>query len=406
VRSLKRKVDRRFESKYKVKGKNRTLVTRHSSRSLLHIAHRTKILQEPFSRSVRNNTTVPSQMIQSTRNASIAVHRLALMLVILDLSNVSRCLVISLSMSTPGPFVNKGAAAKPYEKQKVAVFGAGGYLGGCIYGFLQRAGSLYGTGISGVGGGPRAIVATSAGSVSLNGVLSKNFVLAQADESFVKLTDMTNMEAVQSRLKNFDAAILATRFTLEPRPVTLGSYEKSPNDKAMEFYMERPRVATVKGMDDPEYSMQLFHNILQASKSEGLRHLLVLETDSEFDGYVGDKYLQKLEETGIPYTYIRPIGSLENSKDFTYAKGVQSRMKVTQAMSLDDFKAISGSLYREDVAAVCVQALLSLDWYTNRVLQVEQVGSLDKEKGGKAIPQREWCMNSDKLQVMLAGLAR
>jgi hypothetical protein len=314
-------------------------------------------------------------------------------------------LAFSLSMSKPSTGVNKGAAAKPYEKQKVAVFGAGGYLGGCVYGFLQRAGSLYGTGISGVGGGPRAIVATSAGSVSLNGILSKNFVLAQADESFVKLTDMANIDAVQSRLKNFDAAILATRFTLEPRPVTLGSYEKSPNDKAMEFYMERPRSATVKGVDDPKYSLQLFHTILQASKSEGLRHLVVVETDSEFNDNVGDKYLQILEKTGIPYTYIRPIGSLENCKDFTYVKGVQSNLKMTQATSLDDFKRITGSMYREDVAAVCVQALLSLDWDTNRVLQVERVGYLDKENDRKSIPQREWCMNSHKLQDMLAGVA-
>jgi hypothetical protein len=334
-----------------------------------------------------------------------------LLLVILDLSssNVFQCLAFSLYMSTSSTVVNnKGAAAKPYEKQKVAVFGAGGYLGGCIYGFLQRAGSLYGTGIAGVGGGPRAIVASSAGSVSLNGVLSKNFVLAQADESFVKLTDMTNMDAIQSRLNNFDAAILATRFTLESRPVTLGSYEKSPNDKTMEFYLERPRTATIKGVDNPEYSLRLFRNILQASKSEGLRHLVVLETDSEFgDDRVRDKYLQILEETSIPYTYIRPIGSLENSKDFTYIKGIQSNLKITPATTLDDFKAIlPGSiLYREDVAAVCVQALLSLDWNTNRVLQVEQIGYLDKENHGKSIPHREWCMNSYMLQDMLAGVA-
>jgi hypothetical protein len=52
-----------------------------------------------------------------------------------------------------------------------------------------------------------------------------------------------------------------------------------------------------------------------------------------------------------------------------------------------------------------VQALLSLDWDTNRVLQVERVGYLDKENDRKSIPQREWCMNSHKLQDMLAGVA-
>mmetsp|Transcript_28132 Transcript_28132/g.68510 ORF Transcript_28132/g.68510 Transcript_28132/m.68510 type:complete len:102 (-) Transcript_28132:2389-2694(-) len=72
-----------------------------------------------------------------------------------------------------------GSAAKPYDKQKVCIFGAGGYLGGCIFGFLQRCGSLYGTGIDGFQG-PRAITATAVGSLTLNSILSKNFVLAQA----------------------------------------------------------------------------------------------------------------------------------------------------------------------------------------------------------------------------------
>ena len=171
--------------------------------------------------------------------------------------------------------------------------------------------------------------------------------------------------------------------------------------------MERPRMATVKGVDDPEYSMQLFQSILQASKAEGLRHLVVLETDAEFesDVSVGDKYLQLLEEAGVPYTYIRPIGALENFKDYTYAKGVQSSLKITQATSLDDFKPSAGTVYREDIAAVCVQALMSLDWNTNRVLQIENVGDLDKEINGKAIPQREWCMNSDTLQDLLTAVA-
>ncbi len=36
----------------------------------------------------------------------------------------------------------EGCAAKPFEKKKIAVFGAGGYLGAVIFGFLQRAASL------------------------------------------------------------------------------------------------------------------------------------------------------------------------------------------------------------------------------------------------------------------------
>ena len=36
----------------------------------------------------------------------------------------------------------EGCAAKPLEKKKIAVFGAGGYLGAVIFGFVQRAASL------------------------------------------------------------------------------------------------------------------------------------------------------------------------------------------------------------------------------------------------------------------------
>lgn len=43
----------------------------------------------------------------------------------------------SLCMQPP-----KGCAAKPFEKKKIAVFGAGGYLGAVVFGFLQRAASL------------------------------------------------------------------------------------------------------------------------------------------------------------------------------------------------------------------------------------------------------------------------
>lgn len=82
---------------------------------------------------------------------------------------------------------------------------------GCIYGFLQRCGSLYGTGIDGIQGksqsqpniplnlvliclslvniGPRAITATATGSRTLNSILSRNFVLAQVSRNPAKRYD-------------------------------------------------------------------------------------------------------------------------------------------------------------------------------------------------------------------------
>ena len=327
----------------------------------------------------------------------------ALLLLLVVLSMESGAAFSSLSMmATP-----KGCASKPYDKKKIAVFGAGGYLGGCIYGFLQRAGSLYGTGVSGVGGSPRAIVATGVGSLNLNGIMSKNFILAQADESFVKLTNMTSVDYIRTRLNGFDAAVLGTRCLLEQRPVTGGSYENTPNDKTMEFYMERPRSLTVKGLDDPDYCMALFQNSLEASKAEGLRHLVVVETDLQFDdgGSPGTKYLDLLEESGIAFTYIRPVGKLENQQDYTYAKGLGGDLKITQASSFEEFKVGSDTLYREDVAAVAVQALMSLDWSDSRVLQVQQAGKFDATSDVKAVPQKEWCMNSQVVGESLEVLS-
>eukprot|EP00536_Pseudo-nitzschia_multiseries_P016722 jgi/Psemu1/47474/gm1.47474_g len=318
---------------------------------------------------------------------------------------------LGFSMSMSSVFsANKGSAAKPLDKKKVAVFGTGGYLGACTYGFLQRAGSLYGTGIAGIGA-PRAIVATSVGSLNLNSVLSKNFVLAQADESYVRCTDMTSADSIRSKLNGFDAAIVATRYSFKTLPVTMGTYGKGPNDKTKEFFMDQPRSATNKLLDDPAYSDQVFLDTVEACKnSNKLQHLVVVETDAEFDNgenLVGDKYIQVLEESQIPYTYIRPLGRLDNVKDFTFKKGIRSELAIYPANSIEELVPIDNnkSIYREHIAAVCVQSLMTLGWDDNRVIQVDQSPEeIDVNYKGTN-PQKEWCVNSGIVQQCLAAIA-
>jgi hypothetical protein len=140
------------------------------------------------------------------------------------------CLIVNalqlpMTMNIGSP---KGSAATPYQKKKVAVLGSGGYLGAITFGYLQRAASLYGTGIGNV----RCIGATADTSVRLNRVLSKHFTLAQADESYVKLTDLTSVDAITTRLNGWDAAIFGADLFVQPRAVTANTYERSPNDKA------------------------------------------------------------------------------------------------------------------------------------------------------------------------------
>jgi hypothetical protein len=120
-----------------------------------------------------------------------------------------------------------GSAATPLRKVKVAILGAGGYLGACTFGFLQRASSLYGTGI----GNCRCIGATADTALRLNRILGKTFCLAQADESLIKLTDLFSIEAIQNRLEGWDAVIFGNDMKLQMRAVTANTYERTPNDK-------------------------------------------------------------------------------------------------------------------------------------------------------------------------------
>ena len=319
------------------------------------------------------------------------------------------------------PIVVKGSAAKPYDKKKVAVVGAGGYLGACIFGFLQRAGSLYGTGIAGINS-PRAITATSAGSQSLNGVLGKNFVLAQADESFVKLTDMTSVESIRSRVKGFDVVVLATLYTLEPRPVTGGSYERSPNDKTLEFYMDRPRSMTIQGSYDPDYCGQMFQNTLEACRAEGVKRIVVLETDRSFGitEVPTERYVETLSTSGIPYLYIQPDGTLENLPDYTYAKGVQGDLSISEDLiheglvdTTNPSSSSGGTLYREDLAAFCAQSIMSLDWTECKVVRITSGGGNGGpvvtvpsalRRGANKPPNQQWCVNSERLATLLTQM--
>jgi hypothetical protein len=122
----------------------------------------------------------------------------------------------------------QGSAAVPSSKKKIVVVGGGGYMGAMTFGYLQRAYSLYGTGIGNV----RCIGATSDTAVRLNRVLSKHFSLAQADESCIKLTDLASVDAISNRLNGWDAIIFGANLFVQPRTVTANTYERTPNDKA------------------------------------------------------------------------------------------------------------------------------------------------------------------------------
>jgi hypothetical protein len=290
----------------------------------------------------------------------------------------------------------KGSAAKPFEKKKIAVVGGGGYMGSLVFGFLQRACSLYGTGI----GGFRCIGATADTAVRMNRVLGKNFCLAVADENNIKLTDMQSVDALQQSLQGFEAVIWGTDLSFLQRSVTMGTYGKTPNDKTFEMYWGDQ--GNTIGEEMATVKEKILENLLQASRQAGVKHMVVVQNSAS------DDWLPRLRKCGVPFTFIRPAGEVLAVKDYTYRDGIQGSLRVTP--SDDDMSTSSSSpspLSTEDVAALCVQCLQSLDWDKSRCINVSCNGALNVESLGPAAkkrPDEEWCVRSSALEGVLTGL--
>jgi hypothetical protein len=291
----------------------------------------------------------------------------------------------------------QGSAARPTMKQKVAVLGSGGYMGAMTFGFLQRASSLYGTGI----GGCRCLGATAETGLRLNRILSKHFCLAMADESYIKLTDLSSVDAVCNRLEGWDALILGGPLGVTQRPVTGGTYERRPNDKTWEVYWDPPGTIV---RDDADVvaearsrKMEILKNVLAAAKKVGVKHVVALD-DNE------DSILPLLEASGVPYTCLQPRGELVQVPNYTFRNGVQGKLSVSKQ---DMSSAVGGQISKEDLAALCVQSLQSLDWTKSRCLQVSCFGPVDDDAGFKnpKRPDQEWCVNSYRLDAALSGLS-
>mmetsp|Transcript_9098 Transcript_9098/g.19429 ORF Transcript_9098/g.19429 Transcript_9098/m.19429 type:complete len:353 (+) Transcript_9098:144-1202(+) len=307
----------------------------------------------------------------------------------------------------------KGCAARPFDKKKIAVFGAGGYLGATVFGFLQRAASLYGTGIAG-GSSPRAVGATRSTSEALNKELTTSFSLAYAGEDLIRLVDTTNVDHIKERVKSFDAAVLGTVYQLERRAVTLNTYEKTPNDKTYDFYLDERYGAREDDVpaDDADIHLDIFRNMVKACKESGsVQHLVVLETPKTARPM---DFVNILDEEGIAYTYLRVKNAMKKDVYFTFDKGIKDNLEVVSVpvgSSLESIDASkSGSdcvVYREDVAALIVQSLMSLDWSKSRILEASASSTpVDfVPPGKKAKFDKEWCTNSKLIGEKLINIA-
>lgn len=292
----------------------------------------------------------------------------------------------------------KGTAGNPFQKKKVAVVGGGGFLGAVTFGFLQRASSLYKTGIGGV----RCIGATSDTAIQLNRILSRAFCLAFADESYIKLTDLENLSMIERNLQGYDAIFFGTELSLQLRPVSImGSSGKGPNDKTWEAYLGE-RGGTPEG--GPKEG--ILDNFLQASRQAGIKHMVVIDDGSSTN------LIERLDSCGVPYTCIRVIGEMLSVQSYTYRLGVQGDLSISNVTPGSAFgrkEAISSStispIAYEDIAALAVQCLQSLDWTQSRCLQVSCNGPLNTGIiPGTKRPDQEWCVNSIVLEEWLHRL--
>lgn len=112
----------------------------------------------------------------------------------------------------------------------------------------------------------------------LNRVLSKTFKLAFAGESNIRLANMADVDHLAARLEGIDFVFLGTVNQLSRRPVTLGTFETTPNDMTWEFYLDEVKVLSEDDDDDDEginLQLSIFENSLRACRDEGVGHVVV-----------------------------------------------------------------------------------------------------------------------------------
>lgn len=329
----------------------------------------------------------------------------------------------------------RGSAAVPYEKKGVAVVGAGGYLGATIFGFLQRAGALYGSGLAGAERGrPVGVCATAVGTAALNRVLTGNFRLAFAPENLLRLTDTADPSYAARSLVGVDAVVLGTSLVLQETPVTSGSYETGPNSKTNEIYLGGRRGFTNEVTPEEEAaSLAVFRNVLEACAATGtVKHVVVVRTTPKSPNDDDKRWAAALDECGLPFTYVCTGGEVRNTKDYTYETGVQGSLDLEAFTLSDDYRSAKGyesgdwsdalsrdatkvrceaPLATEDLAALVSQSLMSLDWTKSRVLDVGCLGPLGledpKTKRNMNSPNESskyWVKYSELLETALASV--
>jgi hypothetical protein len=148
---------------------------------------------------------------------------------------------------------------------------------------------------------------------------------------------------------------------------------------------------------------QLLQNVLIAAKEANIQHMVVVDDGS---------FLPQLKACGVPFTCIRTPQVLKDSKDFTFKDGIVDDVTIAPwDVGSDPTSTTATAVCREDLAALCVQCLLSLRWDESRQLSVSSNGPVKipvvSVQVGRPVLRvdQKWCVNSSILEDKLSVLS-
>jgi hypothetical protein len=172
-----------------------------------------------------------------------------------------------------------------------------------------------------------------------------------------------------------------------------------------DVYWDEPKGAFVESLPAPEDAKdRILSNFVQAATLAGVKHIICVVTED------CTKTTELVASSGIPYTIIySPVGVVD-TPDYTYQKGVQGDLVITHFESeVDENSRVGVPVCREDLSAVCVQCLQTLNWNESRRISIASRGPIDKSlllpdgRSKKRVDQ-QWCVNSFVLEDKLANI--
>jgi hypothetical protein len=162
--------------------------------------------------------------------------------------------------------------------------------------------------------------------------------------------------------------------------------------------------------EDIEIKDQIVQNFINAAQRAQLKHIFIVVNDSNIDESTSN-VLSQVKGSGIPFTCIQTSPLTDySSTGYTFQDGIRNDLiinKINEDVNTIPNSLTNDAVCREDIAALCVQAIQSLDWkQQQRYLQVIANGPVKVPSSVLAATptkrmDQQWCMNSYILEEKL-----